>query len=128
MKTISQFRNWQIEALQLGRKAQNFLIQAPGGSGKSLFQVALAQADIIDTGNKQLILVPKNHIHHGFFDEEAIAATFLVPSSRCFPVAIFSLPVLVKIGIMSGIVVSDVVTGDNRGTGDFRFQSILCCP
>ncbi len=75
MKTISQFRNWQIEAFQLGRTAQNFLIQAPGGSGKSLFQVALAQADIIDTGNKQLILVPKNHIHHGFFDEEAIQFT-----------------------------------------------------
>ena len=75
MKTISKFRNWQIEAFQLGRKAKNFLIQAPGGSGKSLFQVALAQADIIDTGNKQLILVPKNHIHHGFFDEEAIQFT-----------------------------------------------------
>lgn len=75
MKAISQFRKWQIEAFQLGRKSQNFLIQAPGGSGKSLFQVTLAQADIIDTGNKQLILVPKNHIHHGFFDEEAIQFT-----------------------------------------------------
>ena len=46
-------------------------------SGKSLLQVMLAQADIEDTGNKQLILVPKNHIHHGFFDDDCIE--FVLP-------------------------------------------------
>ena len=74
-KTITNLRNWQIEAIQSGRQSRNFLLQAPGGAGKSLLQVMLAQADIEDTGNKQLILVPKNHIHHGFFDEDAIEFT-----------------------------------------------------
>lgn len=72
MRRIETLKPWQIEAVQLGRPAQHFLSQAPGGSGKSLLQVILAQADIEDTGNKQLILVPKNHIHHGFFDEDCI--------------------------------------------------------
>lgn len=72
MKRIEKLKDWQVDAFQLERPAQYGLIQAPGGSGKSLLQVMLAQADIEDTGNKQLILVPKNHIHHGFFDEECI--------------------------------------------------------
>ena len=77
MHRIETLKPWQIEAIQLGRPARNFLSQAPGGSGKSLLQVMLAQADIEDTGNKQLILVPKNHIHHGFFDKECIE--FVLP-------------------------------------------------
>jgi len=77
MRRIDKIKDWQIEALQLGRSAQYFMSQAPGGSGKSLLQVMLAQADIEDTGNKQLILVPKNHIHHGFFDDECIE--FVLP-------------------------------------------------
>lgn len=79
MRKISQLKNWQIEALQMGRPARCFLCHAPGGSGKSLEQVLLAQADIEDTGNKQLILVPKTHIHHGFFDEEHIE--FVLPGN-----------------------------------------------
>ena len=75
MKTIKQLKGWQVEAVQLGRSARYFNVQSPGGAGKSLVQVMLAQADIEDTGNKQLILVPKNHIHHGFFDEDAIEFT-----------------------------------------------------
>jgi len=63
----------------MGRPAGYFLCQAPGGSGKSLETVMLAQADIEDTGNKQLILVPKNHIHHGFFDDECIE--FVLPGA-----------------------------------------------
>jgi hypothetical protein len=59
--------------------AQRFLIQAPGGSGKSLTQVVLAQADIEACGNKQLILVPRNHIHHTFWSGEEI--TFRLPAS-----------------------------------------------
>ena len=75
MKTITDLRNWQVEALQIGRAARYFITQAPGGAGKSLLQVLLAQADIEATGNKQLIVVPKNHIHHGFFDDDAIEST-----------------------------------------------------
>jgi hypothetical protein len=77
MRVIDKVNDWQIEAIQLGRPARHFLSQAPGGAGKSLLQVMLAQADIEDTGNKQLILVPKNHIHHGFFDEDCIE--FVLP-------------------------------------------------
>ena len=80
MRNINQIKNWQIEALQLGRPARYFLVQSPGGAGKSLLQVLLAQADIEDTGNKQLVLVPKNHIHHGFFDDDCIE--FVLPGGR----------------------------------------------
>jgi hypothetical protein len=73
MRVIDKLKKWQVEAFQQGRSAQHSLCQAPGGSGKSLLQVMMAQADIEDTGNKQLILVPKNHIHHGFFDSDCIA-------------------------------------------------------
>ena len=72
MKQVKNLRPWQVQGLQQGRGAQYFSCQAPGGSGKSLLQVMLAQADIEDTGNKQLILVPQSHIHHSFFDEECI--------------------------------------------------------
>ena len=72
MRSVNSLKTWQVDAFQVGRPARYFLIQSPGGAGKSLLQVMLAQADIEDTGNKQLILVPKNHIHHGFYDMESI--------------------------------------------------------
>ena len=75
MKRIEQLRPWQVEAFQLLRPAQYGQCQAPGGSGKSLEQVMLGQADIDDTGNKQLILVPQNHIHHSFFGDENLEFT-----------------------------------------------------
>ena len=78
-RNIEEVREWQIKAIQIGRTAKNFLCQAPGGSGKSLVQVILAQADIEACGNKQLILVPQNHIHHTFVDEDEI--TFRIPAS-----------------------------------------------
>ena len=77
MRTVDALKNWQVDAFQVGRPARYFLIQSPGGAGKSLLQVMLAQADIEDTGSKQLVLVPKNHIHHGFYDEESIR--FVLP-------------------------------------------------
>ncbi len=80
MRRVEKLKDWQIEAFQLGRPARNFLIQSPGGAGKSLLQVLLAQADIEDTGNKQLILVPKNHIHHGFYDSNCIE--FVLPGQE----------------------------------------------
>src|SRR5581483_8208681 len=75
MRAIKELRKWQSEAVQTGRDARYYLCQAPGGSGKSLVQVMLAQADIRETGNKQLILVPQSHIHHTFFDVDAIRFT-----------------------------------------------------
>jgi len=77
VRRVETLKDWQVEAFQLGRPARHFLIQSPGGAGKSLLQVLLAQADVEDTGNKQLILVPKNHIHHGFYDENCIE--FILP-------------------------------------------------
>src|SRR5687767_10564594 len=79
MRHINMLKPWQIEAFQLGRDAAYFLLQSPGGAGKSLMQVLLAQADIEDTRNKQLILVPRNHIHHGFYDDDSIS--FTLPGS-----------------------------------------------
>jgi len=78
-RNIKALRGWQVKAVQIGRTADRLLIQAPGGSGKSLVQVLLAQADIEACGNKQLILVPRNHIHHTFWDGEEI--TFRLPAS-----------------------------------------------
>jgi len=75
MKRIECLRPWQIEAVQLLRPAQYGSCQSPGGSGKSLTEVLLAQADIEDTGNKQLILVPQNHIHHSFFAHDSLKFT-----------------------------------------------------
>lgn len=72
MKTIEELRKWQVEAIELGAPAKYALFQAPGGSGKSLVQCALAALDQQMTGNRQLIVVPQNHIHHGFSDEEAV--------------------------------------------------------
>jgi hypothetical protein len=78
-RKINTLRDWQIKAVQIGRTARYFLCQAPGGSGKSFAQVLLAQADIEECGRKQLILVPRNHIHHTFWDGEEI--TFRLPAS-----------------------------------------------
>lgn len=77
MRTVENILAWQNKAMSVGRSAQYFLIKSPGGAGKSLLQVMLAQADIEDASNKQLILVPKNHIHYGFFDDKSI--TFTLP-------------------------------------------------
>jgi len=37
-----ELKDWQVEAFQLGRPAQYFMSQAPGGSGKSLLMVFAA--------------------------------------------------------------------------------------
>lgn len=80
MRSVQNFKNWQIQAFHTGRAARFFINQSPGGSGKSLLQAMLAQADIEDTGNKQVLLVPTNHIHHGFFDEDRIE--FVLPGAE----------------------------------------------
>ena len=49
MRTITTLKDWQIDAFQIGRPSRYFMIQSPGGAGKSLLQVLLAQADIEDT-------------------------------------------------------------------------------
>lgn len=50
MRRITDFKLWQTEAFQLSRPSSNYLIQSPGGAGKSLLTVMLAQADIENTG------------------------------------------------------------------------------
>ncbi|MDB2685935.1 DEAD/DEAH box helicase family protein [Mariniblastus sp.] len=72
MKIIKKLRKWQQDVLTSSQENKHLLIQAPGGAGKSLTQVMLAQLDLNDSGNKQLILVPKNVIHYGFIADEGI--------------------------------------------------------
>ncbi len=60
-------RPWQVEAFKEMAPAKFGLAQAPGGSGKSALQCMLAAADLLDRpAQKQLILVPQQHIHQGF--------------------------------------------------------------
>ena len=93
------------------------VLQAPGGAGKSLLQVMLAQADIEDTGNKQLILVPKNHIHHGFFDDDAIE--FTLPGagrlSRWEVDSNFCIRSDEKVKLLKGFLLTDVRDLRKRG-------------
>jgi len=66
MKKNKVAKSWQrccVEELKGARFGSN---HSPGGSGKSLTQCMLGALDMETTGNKQLILVPQNHIHNGF--------------------------------------------------------------
>lgn len=72
MNEVRVARPWQREAVEKAVEARFFLNESPGGSGKSLMQVMAATLDIERCGNKQLILVPQNHIHHGFFNKKSI--------------------------------------------------------
>lgn len=58
-------RTWQVDAYLMGRDARFFLIQAPGGSGKSALQCMLAAHDL-GAGQKQLICVPQTAIAKTF--------------------------------------------------------------
>lgn len=69
-----QAHPWQIAAFVEMSRAQYGLCQAPGGSGKSALQSMLGAADLEERpGQKQLILVPQQHIHHGFCGEQGKA-------------------------------------------------------
>lgn len=66
-KTKKMF-GWQQKAFDKGKDARFFAIQAFCGSGKSILQLQLAIYDIIQSGytQKQLVVVPQQHIHKGF--------------------------------------------------------------
>jgi hypothetical protein len=65
---FKQMFGWQKEAFDKGKDSRFFAIQAFCGSGKSILQINLALHDIVSSGfkQKQLIVVPQEHIHRGF--------------------------------------------------------------
>lgn len=71
---FKKMRDWQVDAFELGKDARFFAVQAFCGSGKSILQVNLAIHDIVSSGykQKQLIVVPQQHIHRGFVGEDDI--------------------------------------------------------
>jgi hypothetical protein len=62
---------WQHAAFAVGKDARFFSGQAFCGAGKSVLQTQLAIYDIVTSGytQKQLIIVPQEHIHRGFVGE-----------------------------------------------------------
>jgi hypothetical protein len=79
MTHIETFRPWQVEAFLKCKDERYVVLKAPGGSGKSLAQVMLAQDDIERNMSKQLIAVPQNHIHHSFLGDASIV--FVLPGT-----------------------------------------------
>ncbi len=63
---------WQEDALNKGKDAKFFAIQAFCGSGKSILQIQLAIHDVVRSNytQKQLIVVPQQHIHRGFVGDD----------------------------------------------------------
>ena len=70
---------WQEEAFEKGKDARFFTAQAFCGSGKSILQVQLATYDVIKSNytQKQLIVVPQQHIHNGFVGSDRGYMSFL---------------------------------------------------
>ena len=66
--TFKSMWGWQEDAFAVGKNARFFAIQAFCGSGKSILQINLAIHDIISSNytQKQLFVVPQEHIHRGF--------------------------------------------------------------
>jgi hypothetical protein len=64
--------SWQERAYDILKSSKYGIVQAPSGSGKSLLQVWLASNDIVSSGytQKQLIVVPQNHVHRTFIDKD----------------------------------------------------------
>jgi len=65
---IKAMFGWQKDAFEMGKDERFFLTQAFCGSGKSILQINLAIHDIVSSGyrQKQLFVVPQEHIHKGF--------------------------------------------------------------
>ncbi|MGC4033476.1 MAG: hypothetical protein QM754_17440 [Tepidisphaeraceae bacterium] len=80
-RNVIEPRPWQLKVLNKFKNERFTLNKAPGGSGKSLVQCMLGALDIGKTGNKQLLLVPQNHIHHGFVGDGVIVFR-LCPGDR----------------------------------------------
>ena len=69
---IKELRWWQLEAYEQLKDLRFTLIVAFCGSGKSILQVFLAGHDIVASNwtQKQLMVVPQQHIHRGFVGDE----------------------------------------------------------
>lgn len=67
-EVFKELWDWQIVAFKQVAKAPFSLVTAFCGSGKSFLQVCLAIDEIVksDYTQKQLIVVPQEHIHQGF--------------------------------------------------------------
>src|SRR3954470_15603999 len=67
---------WQWEAFDKIKDSRFALISAFCGSGKSFLQVVLEISDVVDSGyrQKQLIVVPQQHISEGFRDHSILGA------------------------------------------------------
>ena len=65
---VKNMFGWQEKAFAKGKDERFFSCQAFCGSGKSILQIYLATHDIIASGfkQKQLFVVPQEHIHKGF--------------------------------------------------------------
>lgn len=65
---VKKLYGWQVRAFDKQRDEQFALISAFCGSGKSILQIALAIHDVVKSGwaQKQLIIVPQQHISQGF--------------------------------------------------------------
>jgi hypothetical protein len=75
-------RTWQVDAFEAGKDARFFLCQAPGGSGKSALRCMLGAYDLLHRpGQKQLVLIPQQHIHHGFYGHHGESA-FQLPGGE----------------------------------------------
>jgi len=85
-------RPWQEQAFHTMVPAQHALCQAPGGGGKGTLQCMAGAADLNENPRqKQLILVPQQHIHHGFYGDRG---------EVCFEVAGHRLELVEKVGLL----------------------------
>jgi len=71
--TSKKMFRWQNDAFEQGKDERFFLVQAFCGSGKSLLMTQLAIHDILKSKRrqKQLIIVPQEHIHKGFVGDKS---------------------------------------------------------
>ncbi len=69
-----ELRWWQPECFEQLKNTQFAICAAFCGSGKSILQVALAIHDIVENNwkQKQLIIVPQQHISQGFIGDEIL--------------------------------------------------------
>ena len=69
-----KLRYWQPDCFESVKNERYSMISAFCGSGKSLLQDVLAIHDIVESDftQKQLIVVPQNHIHGGFSGDKGL--------------------------------------------------------
>jgi len=79
-----KLRGWQKSAFHKLKNEQFVLVAAFCGSGKSIVQIALAIHDIVrsEYTQKQLVIVPQQHIGYGFVGEEDLEYITLMVNSK----------------------------------------------